>query len=83
MITVLGKSYSRETQRVISYFKQKKIDFNWIDLELDRESGEDYRHWMKANKIRGLPVIIANDKFVVGDDVALIEKILKLEDDEL
>ncbi len=78
MIIVLGKSYSHETQRVINYFKQKKIDFNWIDLELDREGGEDYRHWMKANKIIGLPVVIANDKFVVGDDVELIEKLLKL-----
>ncbi len=83
MVTILGKSYSKETQRVISYFRQKKIAFNWIDLELNRESGEDYLNWMKANKIGGLPVVIANDKFVVGDDVELIEKMLKLKGDEL
>ncbi len=76
MITVIGKTYSLETQCVLDYLTKNDVVFQFIDLDFETDEELSYWHWLKANRIITIPVIKYDDEFVVGDDLPLIDKLI-------
>ncbi len=76
MITVIGKTYSLETQRVLDYLAKNDVMFQFIDLDFETDEDVSYWHWLKANKIIAIPVVKCGADFVVGDNLELIERLI-------
>lgn len=72
MWIVIGKAYSIETNKTLAYFKEKDIEVQFIDLELDPEA-EYWHDWLKSHKIIYIPVVLHQNYFAVGYDVKAFE----------
>ncbi len=77
MVIVIGKKYSLETKRILDYLTEMNVAFDYIDLEFEEDEDLPYRHWLKANKIITIPVVKCGTEFVVGDNLQLIDKLIK------
>jgi len=57
------------------FFKENKIEFQDINVAVDRNAAQEM---VKISGQMGVPVIIINDKVLVGFDKEAIKKELKL-----
>ncbi len=76
MLTLIGKKYSKETQAVITLLKDSKLDFEYIDLEVDKKKAPAYIQWIKANKIITIPVLKKGEYYYCGSNQERIRTFL-------
>ncbi len=77
MYTIIGKTYSLETNNLKEYLQKKNISFDYIDLETNKEHAEQYKQWLAANKIITIPVLKKGRFYMCGSNKERIDEFIK------
>ncbi len=72
MITIIGREFSTETIKAIEELDNLGIDYVFEDIDFNEEA----LNFLKAHKIKGIPVIRKGFEFIISSDEALIKKFL-------
>lgn len=73
-IKVYGTSTCHFCHAAKEYFKEKNIEFEDINVEEDQKAAKEM---MDKSGQMGVPVIIIDDKIIIGFDKEKIEEVLK------
>lgn len=80
MLYLIGKEFSKSSQWVYNYLRQKQVDFNYIDLDhCDDDTATKWHQFIAYQRIMALPVLYDGSRFCVGADAKAIDQLIRLQ----
>ena len=71
-VKIYGSATCTNCSMAKSYFKERNIEFEFVDVTRDKEAFKEMREI--SGGARSIPVIVACGKVVIGFDQAVVEE---------